>query len=255
MIKINEMIEKLAKDEFSTDTQIIKKGLDVFYKYTGMDNIHEFLLENKLDDILARAMDDLDMTKDEVLYLAFDSYLNFVLDMTLAQRLRNIKVGEYVYNFSSLTCRKVFKEPTVHDILEQNRLDLIAEQEAIIDNGIAKANKVLDSKTLEINEVDKVVSDISKQLSKINIELTTLKAKSLISMSPSQRAKNRREIDNLQAKSITLIKDLEIAKDELKQLKNERFYIQEDISDMVKLLENPNSDGFYDVGDIKDQYR
>lgn len=255
MIKINEKIQELAKDEFSTDTQIIKKGLDVFYKYIGMDDMHEFLLENKLDDILARVTKELDMTKDEILYLAFDSYLNFVLDMTLAQRLRNIKVGEYVYNFSSLTCRKIIKEVSVSDILEQNRLDLIAEQEELLDLAIDKAQDKLTSKNKEVSEVQAKVSKIESEISKINSKILLLKSKDILTITPSQRANNRRDITQLETKSTTLIKELQELKDELKQIKNERFYIQEDISAMIEILENPNSDGYYEVSQIKDQYR
>ena len=124
MIKqqINEQIKELAKNEFTTDTGIIKKGLDTFYRYIDRD-IHEFLLENKVEECVDRVAKDLDMNEEEVLYLALDTYKAFILNITLAQRLRNIKVGEYVYDFNLSTCRKIIKEPTVSDILEQNRLN------------------------------------------------------------------------------------------------------------------------------------
>ena len=140
MIKqqINEQIKELAKNEFTTDTGIIKKGLDTFYKYISKD-IHEFLLENKVEECVDRVAKDLDMTEEQVLYLALDTYKAFILNITLAQRLRNIKVGEYVHDFNNMEIRKVYKEVSVHDILEQNRLNLIQEQESIIDNAIDSA--------------------------------------------------------------------------------------------------------------------
>lgn len=256
MIKqqINEQIKELAKNEFSTDTGIIKKGLDIFYKYVSKD-IHEFLLENKVEECVDRVAKELDMNEEEVLYLALDTYKAFILNITLAQRLRNIKVGEYVYNFNSMEVKKVYKQVSVHDILEKNRLDLIAEQEAIIDNGIAKAQTILASIDKEKTETQAKVSKIEGEISKLNSKIALLKAKDIITMKHSERVKNKNEITKLEAESVILMKNLQVAKEELAQIKSKRFYIAEDISDMVKILENTSQEGYYEVDKIKDEYR
>ena len=256
MIKqqIQQQIKELAKNEFTTDTGIIKKGLDTFYKYISKD-IHEFLLENKVEECVDRVAKELDMTEEEVLYLSLDTYKALILNITLSQRLRDVKVGGYVYSFNSMEVKKVYKQVAVHDILEQNRLDLIAEQEKLLDMALSKAQEKLASIDKEKAEAQAKVSKIESEISKINSKILLLKSKDILTITPSQRANNRREITQLETKSITLIKDLEIAKEELKQLKNERFYMQEDISAMIELLKNPNSEGYYAVEKIKDQYR
>ena len=67
--------------------------------------------------------------------------------------------------------------------------------------------------------------------------------------------KNKNEITKLEAESIILMKNLQVAKEELKEIKSKRFYIAEDISDMVKILENTSQEGYYEVDKIKDQYK
>ena len=254
MIKQQQQIEKLAKEEFTTSEHIIKKGLDTFYKYVSKD-IHEFLLENKVEECVDRVAKELDMTEEEVLYLALDTYKAFILNITLAQRLRNIKVGEYVYNFNSMEVKRVYKEVSVHDILEQNRLNLIQEQESIIDNGIAKAQSILASIDKEKAETQAKVSKIEGEISKLNTKIALLKAKDIVTMKHSERAKNKNEIAKLEAESIILMKNLQVAKEELKEIKSKRFYIAEDISEMIEILENPNSEGYYEVEKIKDFYK
>ena len=51
------------------------------------------------------------------------------------------------------------------------------------------------------------------------------------------------------------MKNLQVAKEELAQIKSKRFYIAEDISDMIEILENPDSEGYYEVNKIKDKYK
>lgn len=256
MIKqqINEQIKELAKNEFTTEEGIIKKGLDIFYKYVSKD-IHEFLLENKVEECVDRVAKDLDMTEEEVLYLALDTYKAFILNITLAQRLRNIKVGEYVYNFNSMEVKRVYKEVSVHDILEQNRISLIQEQESIIDMAIDKAQTILASIDKEKAETQAKVSKIEGEISKINSKILLLKSKDILTITPSQRANNRREITQLEAESVILMKNLQVAKEELKEIKSKRFFIAEDISEMIEILENPNQEGYYEVEKIKKQYK
>lgn len=256
MIKqqINEQIKELAKEEFTTNIGIIKKGLDIFYKYVSKD-IHEFLLENKVEECVDRVMKELDMTEEEVLYLALDTYKAFILNITLAQRLAKVKVGEYVYNFNSMEVKRVYKEVSVHDILEKNRLDLIAEQEAIIDNGIAKAQTILASIDKEKAEIQAKVNKIEGEISKLSTKIALLKAKDILTMKYSERVKNKNEIAKLESESVILMKNLQVAKDELKEIKSKRFFIAEDISDMIKILENSNQEGYYEIDKIKEEYR
>ena len=256
MIKqqIHEKIKELAKNEFTTHTGIIKKGLDIFYKYIRKD-IHEFLLKNKVEECVDRVAKELDMTEEEVLYLALDTYKAFILNITLAQRLAKVEVGEYVYNFNSMEVKKVYKQVSVHDILEQNRLNLIAEQEAIIDNGIAKAQTILASIDKEKAETQAKVIKIEGEISKLSTKIALLKAKDILTMKYSERVKNKNEIAKLESESVILMKKLQVAKDELKEIKSKRFFIAEDISDMIKILENSNQEGYYEVDKIKDEYR
>ena len=256
MIKqqIQQQIKELAKEEFTTSEHIIKKGLDTFYKYISKD-IHEFLLENKVEECVDRVAKDLDMTEEQVLYLALDTYKAFILNITLAQRLRNIKVGEYVHDFNNMEIRKVYKEVSVSDILEQNRLNLIQEQESIIDNAIDKAQTILASIDKEKAETQAKASKIEGEISKINSKIALLKAKDIITMKHSERTKNKNEITKLEAESVILMKNLQVAKEELKEIKSKRFYIAEDISDMIEILENPSQDGYYNVEKIKDFYK
>ena len=254
MIKINEQIQELAKEEFTTEEGLIKKGLDIFYRYIGKD-IHEFLLENKVEECVERVTKELDMTEEEVLYLALDTYKAFILNITLAQRLAKVKVGEYVYNFNNMEIRRVYKQVSVHDILEQNRLNLIAEQELIIDSAIAKAQTMLESIDKEKAEIQAKVSKIEGEISKLSTKIALLKAKDILTMKYSERVKNKNEIAKLESESVILMKNLQVAKDELKEIKSKRFYIAEDISDMIKILENSNQEGYYEVDKIKDEYR
>ena len=254
MIKIHEKIKELAKNEFTTHTGIIKKGLDIFYKYIGKD-IHEFLLKNKVEECVERVTKELDMTEEEVLYLALDTYKAFILNITLAQRLAKVEVGEYVYNFNSMEVRRVYKQVSMHDVLEKNRLELIAEQEAIIDNGIAKAQTILASIDKEKAETQAKVIKIEGEISKLSTKIALLKAKDILTMKSSERVKNKNEIAKLESESVILMKNLQVAKDELKEIKTKRFYIAEDISDMIKILKNSNQEGYYEVGKIKDEYR
>lgn len=251
---IKQQIKELAKDEFTSEEGIIKKGLDIFYKYIGKD-IHEFLLKNEVEECVAKVSKHLDMTEEEVLYLALDTYKAFILNITLAQRLAKVKVGEYVYNFNSMEVKRVYKEVSVHDILEKNRLDLIAEQEAIIDNGIAKAQTMLASIDKEKAETQAKVSKIKGEISKLSTKISLLKAKDILTMKYSERVKNKNEIAKLESESVILMKNLRVAKDELKEIKSKRFFIAEDISDMIKILENSNQEGYYEVDKIKDEYR
>ena len=99
----------MAKNEFTTDTGIIKKGLDIFYRYIGKD-IHEFLLKNKVEECVSKVAKHLDINEEEVLYLALDTYNALILNITLPQRLAKVKVGEYVYNFNSMEVKRVYKE-------------------------------------------------------------------------------------------------------------------------------------------------
>lgn len=252
--QINQEIKEVAKDNFTTHGCVIKSGIDKFYKYTNND-IHEFLLENKVEDILTKVESDLDMNEEEVLYLALDSYRAFVLDMTVAQRLAGVELGDYVYSFNSMTCRKVFKQPSHAEVLEQNRKALILEQEEMLDNAINKANELLNAKDKEIHGVNTEISRIESELSKINGKLLLLKSKNIIQITPSERAKNKAEITELESKSVVLLKDLQIFKEELRNLKNKKFYISEDINSLVEILENPNTDDFYNVEKIKDIYK
>ena len=256
MIKqqIHEKIKELAKNEFTTHTGIIKKGLDIFYKYIGKD-IHEFLLKNKVEECVERVTKELDMTEEEVLYLALDTYKALMLNITLAQRLAKVKVGEYVYDFNIMEVKRVYKQVSVHDILEKNRLDLIAEQEAIIDNGIAKAQTILASIDKDKAEAQAKVNKIEGEISKLSTKMALLKAKDILTIKPSERVKNKNEISKLESESVILMKDLQVAKDQLKEIKTKRFYIAEDISDMIKILENSNQEGYYRVDKIKDEYR
>ena len=249
-----EQINKLAKEEFSTSEHIIKKGLDVFYRYISKD-IHEYLKENKVEECINKVMNDLDMTEEEVLYLALDTYKALILNITLSQRLRDVKVNEYVYSFNSMEVRKIYKQVSRHDVLEQNRLDLIAEQENIIDDAIDKAQTILAFIDKEKAETQAKVSKIEGEISKLSTKIALLKAKDIVTMKPSERAKNKNEITKLEAESVILMKQLQDAKEELAQIKSKRFYIAEDISDMVKILENSSQDGYYEVDKIKDEYR
>ena len=254
MIKINEQIRELAKDEFTTEEGLIKKGLDILYRYIGKD-IHEFLLKNKVEECVSKVAKHLDMTEEEVLYLALDTYKAFILNITLPQRLAKVKVGEYVYNFNSMEVKRVYKEVSVHDILEKNRLDLIAEQEQIIDSAIEKAQTILASIDKEKAETQAKVSKIEGEISKLSTKMALLKAKDILTMKSSERVKNKNEISKLESESVILMKNLQVAKDELKEIKTKRFYIAEDISDMIKILENSNQEGYYEVDKIKDEYR
>lgn len=257
MIKqqINEQIKELAKNEFTTEEGIIKKGLDTFYKYIGMKDMHEFLLENKVEECVDKVAKELDMNEEEVLYLALDTYKAFILNITLSQRLAKVKVGEYVYNFNSMEVKKVYKQVSVHDILEQNRLNLIQEQESIIDNAIDKAQTILASIDKEKAEYTTNVNKITNEISKLSTKITLLKAKDIVTMKHSERVKNKNDIAKLEAESIILMKNLQVAKEELKEIKSKRFYIAEDISDMIEILENPNQEGYYEVEKIKKQYK
>ena len=254
MIKIHEQIKELAKDEFTTEEGLIKKGIDIFYKYIGK-NIHQFLLKNEVEECVSRVAKHLDMNEEGVLYLALDTYNALILNITLAQRLKNIRVGEYVYDFNSMEVKRVYKEVSIHDILEKNRLDLIAEQEAIIDSAIAKAQTILASIDKEKAEAQGKVSKIEGEISKLSTKITFLKAKDILTMKPSERAKTKNEISKLEADGVILMKDLQVAKEELTQIKSKRFYIAEDITDMIKILENSNQEGYYEVDKIKDKYR
>ena len=195
------------------------------------------------------------MTEEEVLYLALDTYKAFILNITLPQRLAKVKVGEYVYNFNSMEVKRVYKEVSVHDILEKNRLDLISEQEAIIDNGIAKAQTILASIDKEKAETQAKVNKIEGEISKLSTKIALLKAKDILTMKYSERVKNKNEIAKLESESVILMKNLQVAKDELKEIKSKRFFIAEDISDMIKILENSNQEGYYEIDKIKDEYR
>ena len=252
--QINKQLQDLANEEFSTSEHIIKKGLDSFYRYISRD-IHEFLLENKVEDILIKVESDLDMNEEEVLYLSLESYKFFVLDMSLNARMKNLEIGEYVYQFNSHSYRRVFKEPTPAEIMEMNRKALILEQEKMLDNAINKANELLNAKDKEIHGVNTEISRIESELNKINGKLLLLKSKNIIQITPSERAKNKAEIASLESKSVILLKDLQEAKEVLTKMKNKRFYMQEDISAMIEILENPNSEGFYSVDKIKEKYR
>lgn len=252
--QINQEIKEVAKSEFTTHGCVIKSGIDKFYKYQG-DNIHAFLLENKIEDILIKVESDLDMTTEEVLFLSLESYKHFVLGMSLNARMKNLEVGEYSYDFNSMTCKKVFKEPTVAEIMEMNRKALILEQEKMLDNAINKANELLNAKDKEIHGVNTEISRIESELNKINGKLLLLKSKNIIQITPSERAKNKAEITELESKSVVLLKDLQIFKEELRNLKNKKFYISEDINSLVEILENPNTDDFYNVEKIKDIYK
>lgn len=254
MIKIHEQIKELAKNEFTTEEGLIKKGLDIFYRYIGKD-IHEFLLKNKVEECVSKVAKHLNINEEGVLYLALDTYNALILNITLAQRLKNIKVGEYVYDFNSMEVKRVYKEVSIHDILEKNRLDLIAEQESIIDSAIAKAQTILASIDKEKAEAQGKVSKIEGEISKLSTKITFLKAKDILTMKPSERAKTKNEISKLEADSVILVKDLQVAQDQLKEIKSKRFYIVEDISDMIKILENSNQEGYYEVDKIKDEYR
>lgn len=251
---IKQQIKELAKDEFTSEEGIIKKGLDIFYKYIGKD-IHEFLLKNEVEECVAKVSKHLDMTEEEVLYLALDTYKAFILNITLAQRLAKVKVGEYVYNFNSMEVKRVYKEVSVHDVLEKNRLDLIAEQELIIDSAIDKAKTMLESIDKEKAETQAKVSKIEGEISKLSTKISLLKAKDILTMKYSERVKNKNEIAKLESESVILMKNLRVAKDELKEIKSKRFFIAEDISDMIKILENSNQEGYYEVDKIKDEYR
>lgn len=254
MIKIHEQIKELAKNEFTTEEGIIKKGLDIFYRYIGK-NIHEFLLKNKVEECVAKVSKHLDMNEEGVLYLALDTYNALILNITLAQRIKDIRVGEYVYNFNSMEVKRVYKEVSIHDILEKNRLDLIAEQELIIDSAIAKAQTILASIDKDKAEAQGKVSKIEDQISKLSTKIALLKAKDILIMKPSERAKTKNEISKLEADSVILMKNLQVAKEELKEIKSKRFYIAEDISDMIEILENSNQEGYYEVDKIKNEYR
>lgn len=251
---IKQQIKELAKDEFTSEEGIIKKGLDIFYKYIGKD-IHEFLLKNEVEECVAKVSKHLEMNEEEVLYLALDTYKAFILNITLAQRLAKVKVGEYVYNFNSMEVKRVYKEVSVHDILEKNRLDLIAEQELIIDSAIDKAKTMLESIDKEKDETQAKVNKIEGEISKLSTKIALLKAKDILTMKYSERVKNKNEIAKLESESVILMKNLQVAKDELKEIKSKRFFIAEDISDMIKILENSNQEGYYEVDKIKDEYR
>ena len=151
--------------------------------------------------------------------------------------------------------RRVYKQVSVHDILEQNRLNLIAEQELIIDSAIAKAQTMLESIDKEKAEIQAKVSKIEGEISKLSTKIALLKAKDILTMKYSERVKNKNEIAKLESESVILMKNLQVAKDQLKEIKTKRFYIAEDISDMIKILENSNQEGYYEVDKIKDEYR
>ena len=252
--KLHEDLKTIAKGEFTNEESIIKKGLKIFLMYKLRVDYQIFLEEHTLEECIQEAMKDLGMSEEEVIFASLDTYKAIVLGMSINER----KVDyDYYYKFipNTLTVYKVENELSWGEVWQEEKAKLIAEQEAIIDNAIANATKMLEAKTIEINEADKVVADISKQLSKINLELTTLKAKSLVTMTPSQRAKNKQQITDLQAKSTILLKDLQEAKEVLVQLKNERFYINEDIEAITKLLEETSYEGFYSIDKIKNCYR
>lgn len=254
MIKLEKDLQLIAKREFTTEESIIKKGLKIFLMYKLRTDYQEFLEEHTLEECIAEAMKQLGMTRDEILFASLDSYKAIVLEIPISERKIDY---DYCYRFitNTLAIYKIEKEPTPSQVLEQNRISLIQEQESIIDLAISKAQEKLTSKNKEVAEVQAKVSKIESEISKINSKILLLKSKDILTITPSQRANNRRDITQLETKSTTLIKELQELKDELKQIKNERFYIQEDISAMIEILENPNSDGYYEVSQIKDQYR
>ena len=250
--KLQEQLKEIAEMEFCPVETIIKRGLKVFIDYHDHKDISEYLKANKAEEVIKDYKKELDMTDNELIFAIIEAYRYEILGMSVKERLGN---GNEVYVFKNLPIegKSVYlgiREKSISEVLAELAAQNEMENEEKVRAFIEEAKRQLKVLENEHSNLEKQYQQIISTRAKLESEVKLLKATEIFKLDYKSRADHKRKIAAKEKEAVEVMQPIEDIKEEMKKIRNKKFYVNEDIEKMKGLFETEP----IQVGKLKDKY-
>ena len=236
---------------------IITRGLKVFIDYQEHKAISEYLKANKAEEGIKDYKKELDMTDNELIFAIIDAYRHEILGMSVKERLKlnGDEVGDKVYVFQNLPIegKSVYlgvKEKSINDYLSELAEENEIKNENKVRDYISEAERQLKSLEKENNLLETQYNEIVAKRRKLEGEVKLLKATEIFKLDYKARADHKKKIAAKEKEAVEVMQPIEDIKEEMKKIRNKKFYVNEDIEQMKGLFETSP----IQVDKLKDKY-